>query len=93
MWLDENGVEVPFAIFDRGVPVPLGSSDVKLIFKKDLTRFEKVASVTGPGMGTVILGPTDITSAGTWFVQPIVTYQNGKKYRGNIKELIVEEGL
>lgn len=88
----DNGTVLELSVRDNGAIVPLnGVSSVEVVIKQGDRRFIKTAQVADAANGIyeVELTSLDVANVGTYIVQGIVKFQNGKDFAGDVEKFSV----
>lgn len=97
LYAGDNGTTLSITVSDdKGAVNLLTTSSVIAHFvRPDKTTFDKTLSLTDGALGkcSASLASTDLTVAGVYAFQVNVTFSDGKRFSGDVQNLIVDPKL
>lgn len=81
------------SIVSQGALAPLAGSSVSIIIKAGVRKITKQSAISGNGLVTATLTSDDLSTAGLYYVQAIVSYTDGREFISEISNFTVGQSL
>jgi hypothetical protein len=89
----KTSLSLNLTIKENGDFVSLDGATVNVTVKTKSTRFEKQATVTGDGTCSITLTSDETSTAGNYYVQPVVIYNGTDEVPGTVRMFELKERL
>lgn len=88
-----NNVSLNVSIVQQGALVPLAGSTISIVIKAGPRRVVKPSTIMGSGLVTTTMTSDDLSTAGLYYVQAVVSYIDGREFLSEISSFTVGQSL